>query len=169
VIGHTQLDLWSRSFHAFHDARPKYDKAQFADVAFKDLLADPIGTAHGIYERFGLDWTPAAQTAIERARSGGGPSLIESKTYRHGGHSRADPGTYRPPAEIEAWMAHDPLPMYHQRLLRVGATEADLTAIVTDVAAAIDAATESAKAADPPDPSELWTNVWADGGWQWRN
>ena len=39
----------------------------------------------------------AAQTAIERARAGGGPSLIETKTYRHGGHSRADPGTYRPP------------------------------------------------------------------------
>jgi hypothetical protein len=65
VIGHTQLDLWSRSFHAFHDARPAYDQAQFADVAFKELLADPIGTTRGIYEKFGLDWTPDVQATIE--------------------------------------------------------------------------------------------------------
>ena len=44
---------------------PAYDQAQFADVAFKDLLADPIGTARGIYEQFGLDWTPEAQSEIE--------------------------------------------------------------------------------------------------------
>ena len=65
VIGQTQLNLWSRSFHAFHDARPKYDQAQFADVAFKDLRDDPIGVTRGIYEQFGLDWTPEVQTAIE--------------------------------------------------------------------------------------------------------
>ncbi len=65
MIGHTQLDLWSRAFHAFHDARPAYDQAQFADVAFKDLLTDPLGTTRDIYEKFGLDWTPEAQAAIE--------------------------------------------------------------------------------------------------------
>ena len=58
VIGHTQLDLWSRAFHAFHDARPAYDQDQFADVAFQDLRDDPIGVTRGIYEQFGLDWTP---------------------------------------------------------------------------------------------------------------
>ena len=110
-----------------------------------------------------------AQAAIRRARAGEGPSLIETKTYRHGGHSRADPGTYRPDEEVEAWIAHDPIPMYHQRLLRLGVAEERLTEIVTSVAAAIDAATEEAKAAEPPDPAELWTNVWADGGWQWRS
>ena len=47
VIGHTQLDLWSRAFHAFHDARPKYDQAQFADVAFADLRKDPLGVTRG--------------------------------------------------------------------------------------------------------------------------
>ncbi len=65
VIGQTQLDLWSRSFHAFWDARPKYDQAQFADVAFQDLLADPIGTTRGLYEQWGLHWTPEVQAAIE--------------------------------------------------------------------------------------------------------
>ena len=55
--------------------------------------------------------------AIKNARSGHGPSLIEAKTYRHHGHSRADPGKYRPDEEVEAWKAKDPLPRYRQRLL----------------------------------------------------
>jgi len=110
----------------------------------------------------------AAQTAISHARSGQGPSIIETKTYRHGGHSRADPGTYRPPAELEAWLAHDPIPMYHQRLLRLGIGERELTEIETAVSAMIDSATEAAKAAPFPDAEALWTNVWADGGSQWR-
>ncbi len=65
VVGHTQLDLWSRAFHAFHDARPRYDQAQFVDVAFSDLVADPLGVTRGVYDRFDLDWTPEVQSAIE--------------------------------------------------------------------------------------------------------
>lgn len=65
VIGRTQLDLWSRAFHAFHDARPRYADAQFADVAFRDLVADPLGITRRIYDQFGLDWTPQVQAAIE--------------------------------------------------------------------------------------------------------
>ncbi|QIG46125.1 sulfotransferase [Nocardioides anomalus] len=64
VIGHTQLSLWSRAFHAFWDARPAYDEAQFADVAFADLRDDPLGVTRGIYEQFGLDWTPSVEAAI---------------------------------------------------------------------------------------------------------
>jgi hypothetical protein len=66
VIGQTQLDLWSRAYHAFHEARPRYDESQFVDVAFSDLVKDPLGVTRGIYERFDLDWTPAVQTAIEQ-------------------------------------------------------------------------------------------------------
>ncbi len=64
VIGRTQLDLWSRAYHSFHDARPAYDQAQFADVAFQDLVTDPLGTMRGVYEQFALDWTPEAEHAI---------------------------------------------------------------------------------------------------------
>lgn len=64
VIGHTQLDLWSRAYHAFWDARPAYSADQFADVAFSDLRADPVGVTRGIYEQFGLDWTPEAEAAV---------------------------------------------------------------------------------------------------------
>ncbi len=65
VVGRTQLDLWSRAFHAYHDARPAYDDAQFADVAFADLVRDPLGVVRGVYEQFGLDFTPEAQAAVE--------------------------------------------------------------------------------------------------------
>ena len=111
----------------------------------------------------------AAQEAIGQARSGGGPSIIEAKTYRHGGHSRADPGKYRPDAEVEAWMDHDPIAMYHQRLLDAGVGEDRLTGVVQEVAAEIDRATEAAIAAPEPADEALWTNVWADGGSAWRN
>ncbi|CAN5632086.1 sulfotransferase [soil metagenome] len=75
VVGSTQLDLWSRAYHAYHDARPAYDNAQFADVAFADLVRDPLGVVRGIYEQFGLDVTPeaeAAVTAIDREQKQGG-------------------------------------------------------------------------------------------------
>jgi len=111
----------------------------------------------------------AASDALDRARSGGGPSLIEAITYRSGGHSRADPGKYRPSEEVEAWGDRDPIPMYHDRLLSLGTPEVDLTSIVREVADAIDSATEFAKAGNEPGPDALMTEVYADGGSRWRN
>ena len=74
VIGHTQLDLWSRAYHAFHDARPRYDQAQFVDVDFADLQGDPVGTVKGVYDAFGLDLSPEAEAQVRlidaEARSG---------------------------------------------------------------------------------------------------
>lgn len=110
-----------------------------------------------------------AQTVLARARRGEGPSLVEAVTYRHGGHSRADPGKYRPAEELAAWMERDPLPMYHQRLLRLGVPEAKLSEIVKEVAARVDEATDFAKAGAPPGEEHLYTDVWADGGSSWRN
>jgi hypothetical protein len=82
VIGQTQLDLWSRSYHAFHDARPSYDAAQFADVAFSDLRADPLGVTRRLYEQFDLDWTPDVQTAIEEIdRESKSGAAAPSHTY----------------------------------------------------------------------------------------
>jgi pyruvate dehydrogenase E1 component alpha subunit len=111
----------------------------------------------------------AARTAISKARSGGGPSMIEAVTYRHGGHSRADPGKYRPEAEVEAWKGRDPIPMYHDRLLTLGTPEATLTQIEREVAQAVDAATEFAKSGREPGEDALLTHVYADGGSAWRN
>lgn len=109
-----------------------------------------------------------ATTALDKARNGGGPSLIEAKTYRHGGHSRADPGKYRPDEEVEDWLTRDPMPMYRARLIDLGLDEEELTAIEEDVQATVDAATEDAKAAPLPDADAAFTDVWADGGASWR-
>jgi hypothetical protein len=83
TIGRTQLDLWSRAYHAFHEARPAYDQSQFVDVAFGDLVKDPLGVTRGIYERFGLDWTPEVQAAIEEIdRESKQGAARPSHTYR---------------------------------------------------------------------------------------
>ena len=110
-----------------------------------------------------------AAEAVATARYGDGPSLIEAVTYRHGGHSRADPGKYRPEEEVEAWLERDPIPMYHQRLLRLGVDEGELVGIEQEVAQQVDDATEFAKASAPPGEDALFTQVWADGGSAWRN
>jgi acetoin:2,6-dichlorophenolindophenol oxidoreductase subunit alpha len=110
-----------------------------------------------------------AQTAIGRARDGGGPSLIEAITYRHGGHSRADPGKYRPAEEVKEWLARDPLPAYRQVLIGRGVDEATLDAIDKSARDAVDRATEEAKAGPEPRLELAASNVWADGGHAWRN
>jgi TPP-dependent pyruvate/acetoin dehydrogenase alpha subunit len=110
-----------------------------------------------------------AQTVFARARSGSGPSLVECLTYRYSGHSRADPGKYRPPGELDAWLQRDPIKIYRARLLQFGVAEATIATIEADVRRGIDAATDACKAAPPPSPEILTTDVYADGGWAWRN
>jgi acetoin:2,6-dichlorophenolindophenol oxidoreductase subunit alpha len=110
-----------------------------------------------------------AVRAVERARAGEGPSLVEAVTYRHGGHSRADPGAYRPKDEVADWLTRDPIPMYRERLLASGAEEETLLGIDVDVQGAVDRATEAARNAPFPDPRSLETELWADGGSSWRN
>ena len=110
-----------------------------------------------------------AQAVIGRARDGGGPSLVEAITYRHGGHSRADPGKYRPAEEVREWLARDPLPAYRQVLIARGVDEATLDAIDKNARDAVDRATEEAKAGPEPRLELAETNVWADGGHAWRN
>jgi TPP-dependent pyruvate/acetoin dehydrogenase alpha subunit len=110
-----------------------------------------------------------ATSVIARARAGEGPSLIEALTYRHGGHSRADPGKYRPDAEVAKWKAKDPVPRYRLRLLELGVSEDELIAIENDVIAEVDRATEEAKAGGIPGEDLLMKDVWADGSGSWRN
>jgi pyruvate dehydrogenase E1 component alpha subunit len=110
-----------------------------------------------------------ASDVLDRARRGDGPSLVEARTYREQGHSRADPGKYRPAAEVAAWKERDPIPMYHQRLLRLGVPEGDLAGIQQSVARRVDEATEFAKGGAQPGQDLLMKDVWADGGSAWRN
>src|SRR4051812_11295432 len=110
-----------------------------------------------------------ARTTIERARSGDGPSLVEAVTYRHGGHSRADPGKYRPDDEVEAWKARDPITTYRARLEVDGASPMDLDAIDAAAAEAVAAAEAEAREAPEPSADVIETELWADGGSAWRN
>src|SRR5262245_15957066 len=102
----------------------------------------------------------AASATLARARAGEGPSLIEAKTYRHGGHSRADPGKYRPDDEVQKWLARDPLPRYSTRLVQMGVTEGELQKIDDETKAKIDEATEVARNAPPPPLEIANTDVW---------
>ena len=111
----------------------------------------------------------AACAALDKARRGDGPSLIEAHTYRHGGHSRADPGKYRPDEELQAWLARDPIPMYRQRLLDLDISETEIEAIESETDAAIDQATEEARNSPPPPVDIAHIDVWADGSATWRN
>ena len=106
---------------------------------------------------------------MERARKGGGPALIEAMTYRHSGHSRADPAKYRPEGELEKWMQRDPIQLYRSRLLELGFAEATLKDLETNAMRKVDDATETAKASPVPSLDVIEKDVWADGGAAWRN
>jgi acetoin:2,6-dichlorophenolindophenol oxidoreductase subunit alpha len=110
-----------------------------------------------------------ARQVIDRARAGDGPSLVEAITYRHGGHSRADPGKYRPDDEVAAWKARDPIPTLRERLIADGADGATLDGIDAAVADAVAAAEAEARAAPEPSLDVIETQLWADGGSAWRN
>ena len=110
-----------------------------------------------------------ASKYMERARKGGGPALIEAMTYRHSGHSRADPGKYRPEGELEKWLERDPLNLYRNRLLELGINEPTLKDMESDAMKKVDEATEIAKASEVPSLDEIEKNVWADGSTAWRN
>jgi TPP-dependent pyruvate/acetoin dehydrogenase alpha subunit len=109
------------------------------------------------------------KVAVDRARAGEGPTIIEALTYRHYGHSRSDPAKYRPADEVERWMQRDPLTVARERLIGMGVDAADIDAIDARVAEAIKGAVQEAKDAPYPDPATALIDVWADGGAAWRN
>jgi TPP-dependent pyruvate/acetoin dehydrogenase alpha subunit len=110
-----------------------------------------------------------AVSTMDKARTGGGPSLVEASTYRHGGHSRADPAKYRPADEVERWLARDPLPAYRSRLLESGVDESVLAEIEDRARSDVDTATEEAKSGAAPAAELVTKDVWANGGAAWRN
>jgi pyruvate dehydrogenase E1 component alpha subunit len=104
----------------------------------------------------------ATVKAVERARKGEGPTLIECKTYRHKGHSRVDPAKYRPKEEVEEWLAKDPIKRFKEKLLQEGAiTEAEIQQIEQEVAAEIDEAVRFAMESPYPAPEEALEDVYA--------
>jgi TPP-dependent pyruvate/acetoin dehydrogenase alpha subunit len=144
------------------------------DVTAVEHPAADRAAAYGL-DRILIDGNDAdavyrtARTAYARARAGDGPSLIECMTYRHSGHSRADPAKYRPEGELDEWKKRDPIKLYRDRLAQFGVGEDTILGIEAEVRRGIDEATETCKAAPPPPADILFTDVYADGGWAWRN
>ena len=105
----------------------------------------------------------SAQEAVERARAGGGPTLLEYKTYRYMGHSRGDPGNYRSREELEQWRGRDPIPLFRQRLIDTfGMEEEALIAVEERCQAEVEAAIQAAQAAPEPAPEKLYQSVYAN-------
>ena len=107
----------------------------------------------------------AAAAAVDRARAGAGPTLIEAMTYRFWGHIFGDDMRYMPAEERQAAMDADPAVRYRDWLLACGhLAEAELAGIEAEVDAAIGDALRFALDSPPPDPAELFTDVYADQG-----
>jgi len=102
------------------------------------------------------------QNAVERARKGEGPTLIECKTYRHKGHSRVDPARYRPKGEVEEWLAKDPIKRFKEKLLQTNVlTDAEIQQIEKKVSAEIEEAVKFAMESPYSAPEEALEDVYA--------
>jgi TPP-dependent pyruvate/acetoin dehydrogenase alpha subunit len=126
--------------------------------------ADPYGMPGVIVDGQDIEAVHEATTiAVERARSGNGPSLLEMKTYRYRGHSRSDPAKYRPDGELDAWKARDPIEILATKLIAdsiIGPN--DPVEIRNETQAEIDAAAERAAGAPYPTLEETRPYVYAD-------
>jgi len=107
----------------------------------------------------------AAKEAVEKARSGNGPTLIECKTYRHKGHSRFDPGKYRPQAEVEEWLRKDPVSRFKNILVEDGIlTIEEVEVIDRQVIEAVEEAARFAVESPYPEPEEALMDVYVNVG-----
>ena len=110
-----------------------------------------------------LEVYETARTAVERARAGEGPTIIEAMTYRITGHNRRDPCNYMPEDERDQALKQEPVKRFEEVLLRDGHAEAALLAeIQTELESEIEAAIETALAAPDPDPEEAFLYVYAE-------
>ena len=107
------------------------------------------------------DVIASLKRAIDRARTGGGPTLIEAKTYRYAGHSRADLATYRPEGELESWLPRDPLLVRQNELIAAGVlTTQEVAAISDQERASIAKVIEYTRNAPFPSPDAIFKNIW---------
>jgi acetoin:2,6-dichlorophenolindophenol oxidoreductase subunit alpha len=131
-----------------------------------DRLADRAGAYAMAAEQVDgndvLEVRRVVGAAVARARAGDGPSLIEALTYRQKGHSRTDPGAYRPPGELERWLERDPITLLERVLTESGAVSTDeLERIRAEVAETVREAAERAMSWPDPDPDERFEDVYA--------
>ncbi|MGH9304046.1 MAG: thiamine pyrophosphate-dependent dehydrogenase E1 component subunit alpha [Acidimicrobiales bacterium] len=150
---------------------------EYTPISAVTAVAHPAADRAGSYglERIIIDGNDVevvyatALLALDQARGDGGPSLIEALTYRHGGHSRADPATYRSEDEVASWLKKDPVSSYRARLTDGGVAGSVLEEIDAGVVKAVEEATAIARASPLPERGLATANLWSDGSSQWRN
>jgi TPP-dependent pyruvate/acetoin dehydrogenase alpha subunit len=107
----------------------------------------------------------AMREAVARARAGGGPSLLEMKTYRFSGHSRSDPAKYRPAGELDLWLKRDPITLHAAALVKEGIIAGDdLEKYRADTAQRMEAVVANVLASPEPTFLDMLSHVTATGG-----
>ena len=144
----------------------EYTPYRMASALSGDLAhrAEAYGMANQVVDgQDALAVYAAVREARSRALAGDGPTLIEAKTYRYRGHSRTDPGKYRPEGELEEWKLRDPIEILGSRLEAEGFLSEDLAAsIKAEIQARIDAASDAAELSPWPTFEEAESYVFAE-------
>jgi acetoin:2,6-dichlorophenolindophenol oxidoreductase subunit alpha len=138
--------------------RPAADRASAYNL---DPITVDGNDAQAVYQ--------VAKAAVDRARRGNGPSLIEALTYRYSGHSRTDPGRYRPAGELEQWRKRDAVLRLRRELSEQGVSEERLKSIEDEVEVELAQAIERALQAPEPEAGEAISDVFALAGTSWRS
>jgi pyruvate dehydrogenase E1 component alpha subunit len=135
-----------------------------ATTAVTDLTRRADAYAMATAKIDGMDVALVHATVAEaaaRARAGEGPTFIEALTYRYKGHSRTDPGAYRPPGELDAWLERDPIVQHERRLAQAGVAADRLDAVRAGAKRTATEALERAKSWPDPELSSRFEHVFA--------
>jgi len=145
--------------NCFAQTTPQCDHQAICDVVSRaEAYCMPFSIADGMDV---LDVHSKVMEAVERARSGGGPSLVECKTYRYRGHWEGDPQVYRTQDDINLWKQRDCIESFGKYLLESEkCDQASLDKIKADVEEQMQNAVAYARACEPPKPEDVLTDVY---------
>jgi TPP-dependent pyruvate/acetoin dehydrogenase alpha subunit len=145
-----------------------YSASTHVSLAMRITDIAERSAAYGIpgFSVDGMDVIAVRRSAVEavnRARRGEGPTLLEYKTYRYAGHSRGDPGRYRLKEEIEHWRKNDPIPRFRALLLRdQGLEEEQLQQIERDCQSEVEDSVAFARSSPDPSPEACFEQVYSE-------
>jgi pyruvate dehydrogenase E1 component alpha subunit len=145
----------------YAESTPRGVHQKVKDIAQRALAYDIPGVVMDGMDVF--DVYQKSGEAIDRARSGGGPTLLEAKTYRFMGHYVGDPQTYRDKAEVEQWKLRDPIATFRRRVTEEGRVAAtDLDAIDAEVKAEMEGAVTFARESPEPEPEAALHDIFTE-------
>src|SRR5258707_296465 len=156
IVGgvYTRTGMEGTTVRAGHALRPGAQRAAAYGIPSASVDGNDVIVVH-----------EAVEAAAERARAGGGPSLIEARTFRMRGHSEADNAAYVPEPLLAEWAERDPIRRFDQYLVRLTfLTDVERTAIEASIHAEVEEAVAFALASLAPEASTLAQHVFVDDG-----